>query len=79
MTRKKNNFACDPEQQQAFEQINLEIAHAVALGSVQTGQDVKNILYAAAGQRPHLESMAKSLRRVSRPTPGILESSIQGV
>ncbi|KAJ7414127.1 hypothetical protein BTVI_41646 [Pitangus sulphuratus] len=47
MTRKKNDFQWGPEQQQAFEQIKQEIAHAVALGPVRTGQDVKNLLYTA--------------------------------
>ncbi|NXC35483.1 TF29 protein, partial [Campylorhamphus procurvoides] len=34
VTRKKNDFQWGPEQQQAFEQIKQEIAHAVALGPV---------------------------------------------
>ncbi|KFV17636.1 hypothetical protein N340_13266, partial [Tauraco erythrolophus] len=46
--RKKNNFEWGPEQKQAFEQIKQEIVHAVALGPVRTGQNVKNVLYAAA-------------------------------
>ncbi|KFW07740.1 hypothetical protein N327_12114, partial [Fulmarus glacialis] len=45
LTRKKNDFEWGPEQQQAFEQIKWEIVHAVALGPVQAGQDVKNMLY----------------------------------
>ncbi|RMC20895.1 hypothetical protein DUI87_01748 [Hirundo rustica rustica] len=49
VTRKKNNFHWGPEQQQAFAQIKQEIAHAVALGPVRTGPDVKNVLYSAAG------------------------------
>ncbi|NWU18580.1 POL3 protein, partial [Cephalopterus ornatus] len=36
VTRKKNDFQWGPEQQQAFEQIKQEIAHAVALGPVRT-------------------------------------------
>ena len=48
---KKNNFSWGPKQQQAFEQIKQEIAHAVALGPVRTGQDVKNIIYTAAGEK----------------------------
>lgn len=48
---KKNDFTWGPEQQQAFEHIKQEIAHAVALGPVQMGQDVKNILYTAAGEK----------------------------
>ncbi|TRZ08360.1 hypothetical protein HGM15179_018747, partial [Zosterops borbonicus] len=49
VTRKKNDFYWGPEQQQAFTQIKQEIAHAVALGPVRTGPDVKNVLYSAAG------------------------------
>ncbi|RMB97385.1 hypothetical protein DUI87_26113 [Hirundo rustica rustica] len=49
VTRKKNDFHWGPEQQQAFPQIKQEIAHAVALGPVRTGPDVKNVLYSAAG------------------------------
>ncbi|RMB89095.1 hypothetical protein DUI87_34553 [Hirundo rustica rustica] len=49
VTRKKNDFHWGPEQQQAFAQIKQEIAHAVALGPVRTGPDVKNVLYPAAG------------------------------
>ncbi|RMC11832.1 hypothetical protein DUI87_11958 [Hirundo rustica rustica] len=48
VTREKNDFHWGPEQQQAFAQIKQEIAHAVALGPVRTGTDVKNVLYSAA-------------------------------
>ncbi|KAJ7414938.1 hypothetical protein BTVI_39876 [Pitangus sulphuratus] len=48
VTCKKNNFHWGPVQQQDFKQIKQEIAHAIALGPVQTGSDVKNILYSAA-------------------------------
>ena len=51
VTQKKYNFVCGPEQQQAFEQIKQEIACAMALGPVRMGQDVKNILYTAAGEK----------------------------
>ncbi|TRZ06455.1 hypothetical protein HGM15179_020649 [Zosterops borbonicus] len=44
----KNTFHWGPEQQHAFAQIKQEIAHAVALGPVRTGPDVKNVLYSAA-------------------------------
>ncbi|KFZ61203.1 hypothetical protein N338_05809, partial [Podiceps cristatus] len=50
VTRKKNNFKWGPEQRQAFEQRKEEIVHAVSLGPVRTGQDVKNVLYTAAGE-----------------------------
>ncbi|RMC19965.1 hypothetical protein DUI87_00810 [Hirundo rustica rustica] len=49
VTRKKNGFHWGQEKQQAFAQIKQEITHAVALGPVRTGQDVKNVLYSAAG------------------------------
>ncbi|KAK4829981.1 hypothetical protein QYF61_008112 [Mycteria americana] len=50
VTWKKNDFKWGPEQRQAFEQIKQEIVHAVALGPVWAGQDVKNVLYTAAGE-----------------------------
>ncbi|KAK4818034.1 hypothetical protein QYF61_004158 [Mycteria americana] len=50
VTWKKNDFEWGPEQRQAFEQIKWEIVHAVALGPVWTGQDVKNALYMTAGE-----------------------------
>ncbi|PKU31272.1 hypothetical protein llap_18422 [Limosa lapponica baueri] len=49
VTRKKNAFTWGPEQRQAFEQIKEEIVHAVALGSVETGQDTKNLFCTVAG------------------------------
>ncbi|GAB0208885.1 hypothetical protein GRJ2_003354200 [Grus japonensis] len=50
VTRKKNDFKWGPEQRQAFEQIKQEIVHAVALGPVRAGPDVKNVLYTTAGE-----------------------------
>ncbi|KAK4832526.1 LOW QUALITY PROTEIN: hypothetical protein QYF61_023858 [Mycteria americana] len=50
VTWKKNDFKWGPEQRQAFERIKQEIVHAVALGPVQAGQDVKNVLYTSAGE-----------------------------
>ncbi|KAK4810593.1 hypothetical protein QYF61_007330 [Mycteria americana] len=50
VTWKKTNFKRGPEQRQSFEQIKREIVHAVALGPVRAGQDVKNVLYTAAGE-----------------------------
>lgn len=47
VTCKKNHFRWGPEQQQTFAQITQEIAHAVALGPVRTGPEVKNELYSA--------------------------------
>ncbi|TRZ04606.1 hypothetical protein HGM15179_022501 [Zosterops borbonicus] len=49
VTHKKNHFHWGPEQQHTFAQIKKEITHAVALGPVRTGSDVKNVLYSAAG------------------------------
>ncbi|PKU32789.1 hypothetical protein llap_16909 [Limosa lapponica baueri] len=49
VTQKKNEFVWGPEQRQAFEQIKQEIVRAAALGPVQRGQDIKNVLYTAAG------------------------------
>ncbi|RMB94977.1 hypothetical protein DUI87_28520 [Hirundo rustica rustica] len=64
VTRKKNDFHWSPEQQQAFAQIKQEIAHAVALGPVRTGSDVKNVLYSAAGKQwPVLEPLAEGMNR----------------
>ncbi|GAB0206390.1 hypothetical protein GRJ2_003104600 [Grus japonensis] len=80
VTRKKNDFKWGPEQQQAFEQIKQEIVHAVALGPVRAGPDVKSVLYTAArGEWPYLESLAESSRGDSRSTPGVLESGIQRI
>ncbi|KAJ7413217.1 hypothetical protein BTVI_43875 [Pitangus sulphuratus] len=56
VTQKKNDSKGGPEQQQAFEQIKQEIVHAVALGPVRTGQGVKKVLYAAAGNNGPLWS-----------------------
>ncbi|KFW01050.1 hypothetical protein N326_01547, partial [Eurypyga helias] len=44
VTRKRNDFKWGPEQRQAFEQIKQEMVHAVALGPVRTGPEVKNML-----------------------------------
>jgi len=48
VTRKKIDFEWSPKQRQAFEQIKWEIVHAVVLGPVRSGQDVKNVLYTTA-------------------------------
>lgn len=45
VTRKKNDFTWDPEQQQVFEQIKQETVHAIAIRPVWARQDVKNMLY----------------------------------
>ncbi|XP_061853253.1 uncharacterized protein LOC133625540 [Colius striatus] len=50
VTQKKNDFEWGPEQQQSFEQIKQEIVHAMALGPVWIGPDVKNVLYTTAGE-----------------------------
>lgn len=46
----KNNQKWGLEQPQAIEQIKQEILHAVALGPVQEGQGIKNVLYTASGE-----------------------------
>lgn len=48
VTQQKNGAKWDLEQQQVFEQITWEIIHAIALGPVWAGQDVRNVLFAAA-------------------------------
>ncbi|TRZ14837.1 hypothetical protein HGM15179_012279 [Zosterops borbonicus] len=74
VTCKKNNFHWGPEQQQAFVQIKQEIAHAVALGPVRTGPDVKNVLYSAAGNNGLSWSLWQKRSRIGNPNrPGILE------
>ncbi|KFP65912.1 hypothetical protein N322_07721, partial [Cariama cristata] len=50
MIRKKNDFILGLEQQQAFDKIKWDIVHAVAFGPVQAGEDIKNVLYTAAGE-----------------------------
>jgi len=50
VTQKKNDFEWGPEQRQEFQQIKRETVHAIALGPVRSGQDVKNVLYTAAGE-----------------------------
>jgi len=50
VTWQKNYFEWDPEQRQAFEEIEWEIIHAIAFGPVRTGQDVKNVLYTTGGE-----------------------------
>ncbi|RMC12184.1 hypothetical protein DUI87_11320 [Hirundo rustica rustica] len=49
VTCRKSDFYWGSEQQQAFAQIKQEITHAVGLGPVRTGPEVKNVLYSAAG------------------------------
>ncbi|PKU35040.1 endogenous retrovirus group k member 25 pol [Limosa lapponica baueri] len=49
VTRKKNEFMWGPEQQEAFFEMKQEIVHAVVLGPVRSGQDIKNVQYAADG------------------------------
>ncbi|GAB0208294.1 hypothetical protein GRJ2_003295100 [Grus japonensis] len=50
VTWKKSDFKWGTEQRKAFEEIKEEIVHAVALGPVWAGPDVKNVLYTAAGE-----------------------------
>ena len=73
--RKKNEFTWGPEQQQAFEQIKREIACAVVLGPARTGQDVKNILYTAAGEKVPLGVGGKEPQE--RPGANPWDSGVQ--
>lgn len=66
----KSNFTWGSEQQQAFEPIKQEILHAVALETVQTGQDVKkHLVCQSRGEWPHLEPLAERTRRDWRLMP----------
>jgi len=69
MTRKKNDFQWGPEQRQAFEQIKREIVHAVALGPVWSGHDVKNVLYTAAGENGQTWSLWQKVPGETRGRP----------
>ncbi|XP_056371387.1 uncharacterized protein LOC130266095 [Oenanthe melanoleuca] len=79
VTRKKNDFHWGPEQQQAFIQIKQEIAHAVALGPVRTGPDVKNVLYSAAGNHGLSWSLWQKVSGETRGRPlGFWSRSYRG-
>jgi len=69
VTRKKNDFEWSPEQRQAFEQIKREIVHAVALGSVQSAQDVKDVLYTAARENGPIRSLWQKATGETRGRP----------
>ncbi|RMC04188.1 hypothetical protein DUI87_19007 [Hirundo rustica rustica] len=79
VTRKKNDFHWGPEQQQAFAQIKQEITHAVALGPVRTGPDVKNVLYSAAGNNGLSWSLWQKVPGETRGRPlGFWSQSYRG-
>ncbi|RMC01124.1 hypothetical protein DUI87_22390 [Hirundo rustica rustica] len=79
VTHKKNDFHWGPEQQQAFVQIKQEIAHAVALGPVRTGPDVKNVLYSAAGSHSLFWSLWQKASGETRGRPlGFWSRSYRG-
>ncbi|RMC16678.1 hypothetical protein DUI87_06617 [Hirundo rustica rustica] len=80
VTCKKNDFHWGHEQQQAFAQIKQEIAHAVALGPVRTGPDVKNVLYSAARNNGLSWSIWQKVpgETLGRTT-GILELKLQRI
>ncbi|GAB0189166.1 hypothetical protein GRJ2_001381900 [Grus japonensis] len=69
VTQKKNDFKWGPEQRQAFEQIKQETVHAVALGPVRAGPDVKNVLYIAAGENGPTWSLWQKARGETRGRP----------
>ncbi|GAB0191247.1 hypothetical protein GRJ2_001590000 [Grus japonensis] len=84
---KKNDFKRGPEQRQAFEQIKQEIVHAVALGPVQAGPDVKNVLYTTSGengptwslwQKAPGETRGRPLGFWSRGYRGVLHDTAEG-
>ncbi|KFQ08937.1 hypothetical protein N329_08851, partial [Haliaeetus albicilla] len=66
VTQKKNDFKWGPEQQQTFEQIKWEFVHAVALGPVQAGQDVKNVPYNAGRENGPMWSLWQKTLRETR-------------
>ncbi|KAF4795453.1 hypothetical protein TURU_093081 [Turdus rufiventris] len=79
VTRKKNDFHWGAEQQQAFAQIKQEIAHAVALGPVRTGPEVKNVLYSAAGNHGLFWSLWQKVPGETRGRPlGFWNRSYRG-
>ncbi|KAM7062164.1 tubulin--tyrosine ligase isoform 2-T3 [Acridotheres tristis] len=79
VTRKKNDFHWGPEQQQAFAQIKQEIAHAVTLGPVRTGPDVKNVLYSTAGNHSLSWSLWQKVPGETRGRPlGFWSRSYKG-
>ncbi|TRZ11493.1 hypothetical protein HGM15179_015624 [Zosterops borbonicus] len=79
VTRKKKTFQWGPEQQHAFAQIKQEIAHAVALGPVRTGPDVKNVLYSAAGSHGLSWSLWQKVPGETRGRPlGFWSQSYRG-
>ncbi|RMC16646.1 hypothetical protein DUI87_06585 [Hirundo rustica rustica] len=61
VTHKKNDFHWGPEQQQTSAQIKQEIAHAVALGPVRMGPEVKNVLYSVAGKVKWCNGLLKTI------------------
>ncbi|KFW09423.1 hypothetical protein N327_01472, partial [Fulmarus glacialis] len=69
VSHKKKSFKWGPEQLQAFEQIKGEIVHAVVLGPVQAGQDVKNVLYTAAGENDPAWSLWQKVPGETRGRP----------
>ncbi|RMC19769.1 hypothetical protein DUI87_03333 [Hirundo rustica rustica] len=79
VTLKKNDFHWGPEQQQSFAQIKQEIAHAVALGPVRTGPEVKNVLYSAAGNNSLSWSLWQKVPGVTQGRPlGFWSRSYRG-
>ncbi|TRZ19427.1 hypothetical protein HGM15179_007667 [Zosterops borbonicus] len=81
VTHKRNDFHWGPEQQHAFAQIKQEIiAHAVALGPVRTGPDVKNVLYSATGNNCLSWSLWQKVPGETRDQPlGFWAKPIEGL
>ncbi|KAF4796710.1 hypothetical protein TURU_081926 [Turdus rufiventris] len=79
VTCKKNDFHWGAEQQQAFTQIKQEIAHAVALGPVRTGPEVKNVLCTATGNNGLSWSLWQKVPGETRSQPlGFWNRSYRG-
>ncbi|GAB0206665.1 hypothetical protein GRJ2_003132100 [Grus japonensis] len=69
VTRKKSDFKWGPEQRQAFEQMKQEIVHAVALGPVRAGPDVKHVLHNAATENGPTWSLRQKAPGETRGRP----------
>lgn len=68
----------EEKQQQAFDQVKQEVAHAMTLVLIQKGSDVKGLLYSSIGKNSSLwqqeqEPVAMSSSRDERQAVGILE------
>lgn len=72
----------EEKQQQAFDQVKQEVAHAMTLVLIKKESDVKVLLYSSTGKNSSLwqqeqELVAMSSARDERQAVGILESELQ--